>query len=107
MQRTPRIGLSVIGDAQRLQQVVTNLLGNAIKFTPAGGVVRVNCMRRGADLELTLSDTGNGISPAVLPHLFDEFWMGSQHHGRGGGLGLGLPIARSIVELHAGTLRAE
>lgn len=97
----------VCGDVERLQQVLGNLLGNALKFTPSGGRVRVvgECGLR--ELRLSVSDTGRGIAPEALPHLFDDFWMVSRHDGRRAGLGLGLAIARSIVELHGGRLTAE
>jgi signal transduction histidine kinase len=95
------------GDVERLQQVATNLLGNAIKFTPASGVVRVHCVRRDGTLELTVSDTGKGILADALPHVFDDFWMASDGAGRRGGLGLGLAISRAIVTLHGGTIGVE
>jgi signal transduction histidine kinase/ActR/RegA family two-component response regulator len=98
----------VAGDPERLQQVVWNLLSNAIKFTPRGGRVQVRLERINSHVELTVSDTGEGIDASVLPHLFERFWQAeSGTTRRQGGLGLGLAIVRHIVELHGGTVRAE
>jgi signal transduction histidine kinase/ActR/RegA family two-component response regulator len=98
----------VSGDATRLQQVIWNLLANAVKFTPEGGRVALLVHRVGADVEIAVSDTGQGLSQEFLPHVFDRF---RQAHGgtgrRHSGLGLGLAIARQIVEQHGGTVRAE
>jgi signal transduction histidine kinase len=96
----------LFGDAQRLQQVVNNLLGNALKFTPAGGSVRVTCTKSAGALRLSVSDTGVGIAPDALQHVFEQYWMADRRAGRNGGLGLGLAIVRSIVELHGGTIVA-
>jgi signal transduction histidine kinase/ActR/RegA family two-component response regulator len=98
----------VSGDAARLEQVVVNLLSNAIKFTPESGRVDVSIKRAGPNLELTVKDNGEGITPAFLPHVFDRFRQGdSATSRRHGGLGLGLAIVRQIVELHEGTVRAD
>ena len=98
----------VQGDADRLQQVVWNLLSNAIKFTPRGGRVDVAVERVGGRARITVRDTGEGISAAFLPHVFDWFRQAdastTRHHG---GLGLGLAIVRALVEHHGGTVRAE
>jgi signal transduction histidine kinase len=95
----------VLGDQQRLQQVVYNLLGNAVKFTPAGGRVHVALQRQGTQARLTVSDTGVGIDAAFLPHVFERFHQAdSAKKGRNSGLGLGLPIARHLIELHQGTI---
>jgi signal transduction histidine kinase/ActR/RegA family two-component response regulator len=98
----------VSGDAGRLQQVVVNLLTNAIKFTPENGRVDVSVKRAGPNLELVVEDTGEGMSADFLPHVFDRF---RQADGattrRHTGLGLGLAIVRQLVELHGGTVRAE
>jgi signal transduction histidine kinase/integral membrane sensor domain MASE1 len=98
----------VKGDAQRLQQVVWNLVANAIKFTPPGG--RVDVVLREADGAVTLfvHDTGDGIEPDFLPYVFDRFRQGDGSVSRlHGGLGLGLAIVRHLVELHGGSVRAE
>jgi signal transduction histidine kinase len=94
-------------DAHRLQQVVWNLLSNAVKFTAAGGRVGIKLERVGSQAQIKVSDTGEGIDPEFLPHLFEPF---RQADGtitkRHGGLGLGLAIARRIVEMHGGTIYA-
>jgi signal transduction histidine kinase len=98
----------VAGDATRLQQVVWNLLANAIKFTPSGGRVAVRLERAGADAQLSVSDTGQGISRDFLPFIFDRFRQeDATTTRRHGGLGLGLAIVRHLVELHGGTVRAD
>jgi signal transduction histidine kinase len=100
------VGISC--DVARMQQVVTNLLENGIKFTPAGGVVEVTVVARAHDAQLVVRDTGDGISPDFLPAVFDRFRQadGSTTR-RHGGLGLGLSIARQIVEMHGGSIRAD
>jgi signal transduction histidine kinase len=99
----------VCGDAGRLRQVASNLLGNALKFTPPGGHVNVILDRCEQAARLAVVDDGRGIDPALLPHVFDRFWQApdesESRYCRG--LGLGLSIARSIVELHGGRLEAE
>jgi PAS domain S-box-containing protein len=103
----PGVG-AVSGDPDRLQQVVWNLLSNAVKFTPQGGGVQVRLGRVGAQVEVAVSDTGQGIAAEFLPHVFDRFRqadMGTTR--RHGGLGLGLSIVRHLVELHGGTVEAE
>ena len=96
----------VLGDANRLQQVVWNLLSNATKFTPAGGRIHVRLERSGRDVVLTVSDSGQGISPAFLPYVFDRFRQADSTSRRSqGGLGLGLAIVRQLVELHGGTVQ--
>ncbi len=99
---------SVMGDSVRLQQVVSNLVSNALKFTPPGGRVDVRLERVASDARVTVRDTGVGIEPDVLPHVFDRFRQAdSSASRRHGGLGLGLAIVRHIVELHGGRVRAE
>ncbi|MDQ2822770.1 MAG: HAMP domain-containing histidine kinase [Pseudomonadota bacterium] len=89
-------------DARRLQQVIWNLLFNAIKFTPDGGVIRIAARRLDGMLEIDIADTGQGIAQEDLAHVFGAFNLQQQNNGTG--LGLGLYIARRIVELHGGTL---
>jgi PAS domain S-box-containing protein len=97
----------VEGDPHRLQQVVLNLLSNAIKFTPAGGRIEVRVERDGDRARIVVSDTGQGIAPAVLPHVFDPFRQADGTHTKQhGGLGLGLAIVRHLIALHGGTVRA-
>jgi PAS domain S-box-containing protein len=99
--------VSIPGDPVRLQQVVWNLLSNAIKFTPRGGHVQIRSERVNSHLEIVVSDTGQGIAPDFLPHVFDRFRQADQktsrHHG---GMGLGLAIVRHLVEMHGGNVRA-
>ena len=100
--------VSVSGDPVRLQQVVWNLLSNAIKFTSRGGKVQVRLERVNSHIEIVVSDTGAGIVPEFLPHVFDRFRQADQRTTRQhGGMGLGLAIVRHLVELHGGTVRAE
>ncbi len=97
----------VSGDADRLQQVVWNLLSNAIKFTPPGGRVQVRLARAEGQAEITVEDSGPGIRPEVLPHVFELFRQGDSSNTRAhGGLGLGLAVVRQLVELHGGTVHA-
>ena len=98
----------VSGDPDRLQQVAWNLLSNAIKFTPKGGRVLVRLERAESHVEVTVSDTGQGIAPEFLPYVFDRFRQADATSTRVfGGLGLGLAIVRQLVELHGGTARVE
>jgi CheY-like chemotaxis protein/nitrogen-specific signal transduction histidine kinase len=94
------------GDPNRLQQVVWNLLINAIKFTPKEGKVQVVVERVDSHIELSVSDTGKGIAPEFLPHVFERFSQADNSARRGnGGLGLGLAIVKSLAELHGGSVR--
>ena len=97
-----------IGDPDRLQQVVWNLLTNAIKFTPRGGVVTVEVNRQDepGEFEIVVRDTGQGIAPDFLPHIFERFRQAGTGARRHGGLGLGLSIVRHIVEMHGGSVMA-
>jgi signal transduction histidine kinase len=98
---------SVWGDPTRLQQVVWNLLTNAIKFTPAGGNVEVVLREAGGRVELSVRDTGIGIRPEVLPHLFERFRQGdSSLTRRYGGLGIGLALVKSLVGMQGGSIEA-
>jgi PAS domain S-box-containing protein len=99
--------VAIPGDPVRLQQVVWNLLSNAIKFTPRGGHVQIRSERVNSHLEIIVADTGQGIAPDFLPHVFDRFRQADQKTSRQhGGMGLGLAIVRHLVELHGGTVRA-
>ncbi len=99
---------AVMGDPDRLQQVVWNLVVNAIKFTPPGGIVTVSLSKVGGEAELRVADTGEGIEVSLLPFVFDRFTQGDVTATRPhGGLGLGLSIVRHIVELHGGQVAAE
>jgi PAS domain S-box-containing protein len=101
-------GSEVLGDPARLQQVVWNLLSNAVKFTPNHGRIEVKVERLDSHLQLTVSDSGVGISPEFLPFVFDRFRQASTGSERQyGGLGLGLAIVRHLVEMHGGAVRAE
>ena len=97
----------ISGDPTRLQQVVWNLLANAIKFTPSGGRVRVLLERVNSHLELSVEDSGQGIVAELLPVVFDRLRQGdTSNKQRSGGLGIGLSLVRHLVELHGGTVRA-
>jgi signal transduction histidine kinase/CheY-like chemotaxis protein len=103
-----RDGVLLRGDNDRLQQVVWNLLGNAIKFTPKGGVVRVSLRRVESDLELVVKDSGVGIAADFIPHVFESFRQSDSSPTRAhGGLGIGLSIAKHIVELHGGDIQVD
>ncbi len=96
----------VPGDRDRLTQVLENLISNALRFTPAGGAVTVHVARQGGDaVACSVSDTGVGIAPEDLPHLFERFWQARRY--RRGGAGLGLAIARGVVEAHGSALAVE
>jgi signal transduction histidine kinase len=98
----------VAGDANRLQQVIWNMLSNAVKFTNSGGRVLVKVSQANRAVEISVTDTGQGIAREFLPYVFDRFSQAdsttTRHHG---GLGLGLAIARHLVEIHGGTIRAQ
>jgi CheY-like chemotaxis protein len=103
---SPEIGI-VRADPDRMQQIVWNLLSNAVKFTPSGGHVRVQVEREGDWVTITVADTGIGIRKELLPHVFDRFLQGDSGMSRQhGGLGLGLAIAKQLVELHRGSIAA-
>ena len=97
----------VIGDPARLQQIVLNLLMNAVKFTPRGGEVHLHANRVDTSVEIIVSDTGRGIVPELLPHLFERFRQADSSSTRAhGGLGLGLALVKHLVELHGGHVHA-
>ncbi|MBH8577934.1 PAS domain S-box protein [Nostocaceae cyanobacterium CENA369] len=103
----PALG-QIMGDPNRLQQVIWNLLSNAVKFTPTGGQVEIRVAEVDGQAQITVSDTGRGITPEFLPYVFDYFRQADGTTTRKfGGLGLGLAIVRQVVELHGGTVQAE
>lgn len=93
-------------DPKRFQQIIWNLISNALKFTPKGGWVRVTLTHAEKAFQLAVADNGKGIDAENLPHLFEPLWQAEDSEGHGG-LGLGLAIVRSLVQLHGGTVRAE
>ncbi len=98
----------IMGDSDRLQQVIWNLLSNAVKFTPSGGRVEIRLEQMGANAQIKVIDTGKGINPEFLPYVFDYFRQADSKTTRVfGGLGLGLAIVRRLVELHGGTVGAD
>ncbi|MEA5504489.1 PAS domain S-box protein [Halotia wernerae UHCC 0503] len=100
--------VQVMGDSDRLQQVIWNLLSNAVKFTPSGGRVEIRLEKMGVNAQIQVIDTGKGISPEFLPYVFDYFRQADAKTTRVfGGLGLGLAIVRRLVELHGGTIHAD
>jgi signal transduction histidine kinase len=95
-------------DPQRLGQVLINLIGNALKFTPRGGSVVVTLAAQGKGARIQVADTGVGIDASELPHIFERFYRGSRvNEARGSGSGLGLAIVRSIVDMHGGRVMVE
>jgi len=100
-------GELVLGDPDRLQQVLWNLLSNAVKFTPRGGKIKVSVGRVGTTVRVKVSDTGDGVAPDFLPHVFERFRQAESGPARKyQGLGLGLAIVRQLVELHGGEVSA-
>jgi CheY-like chemotaxis protein/anti-sigma regulatory factor (Ser/Thr protein kinase) len=100
--------VEVLADANRLQQIVWNIVANAIKFTPEGGCVRMRATLEGHRVALQVSDTGMGIDPGFLPHVFDRFRQAESSEARTyGGLGLGLAIVRQLVEMQGGSVEAK
>ena len=97
----------VLGDADRLQQVFGNIAGNAVKFTPKGGRITARVTAVNSSVEISIADTGKGIAPEFLPFVFERFLQADEAARRAGGLGLGMSIARHLVELHGGSIRAE
>jgi len=102
----PNAGL-VAGDPDRLRQVIWNLFSNAVKFTPRGGRATVRVERAGGQVRIVVEDTGEGIAPAFMPHVFERFRQADSSNTRShGGLGLGLAVVHHLVELHGGTVEA-
>ncbi|MDQ2821060.1 MAG: response regulator [Pseudomonadota bacterium] len=97
----------VNGDPTRLEQITTNLIDNAVKYTPPGGSIHIAVAQVGAEIEMTVTDTGVGIPADLLPHVFEVFVQGTISLDRAqGGLGIGLALVRRLVELHGGTVKA-
>jgi two-component system sensor histidine kinase BaeS len=100
--------VAVHADASRLEQIVDNLLSNALRYTDAGGAVRLRVGRRGAHALLEVSDTGIGIAPDELPRVFDRFWRSDRSRSRAtGGAGIGLAVVRELVDAHGGDVEVE
>src|SRR3990170_4592956 len=100
--------LLITGDKDRLGQVLLNLVGNALQYTPPGGKVQISARQQGNEVHVAVSDTGMGISPEHLPHLFTRFYRVDRSRSRaGGGSGIGLTITKHLVEAHSGRIRAE
>ncbi len=97
----------VLGDADRLRQLLLNLVDNAIKYTPAGGDVTLTLKRQAGWVQVCVEDTGAGIAPEDLPHIFDRFYRADRSRARSGGAGLGLAIAKWVAEAHGGQLEVE
>jgi signal transduction histidine kinase len=97
----------VLADSSRLIQVLTNVIGNALKFTPRGGSVTVDSRREREEIVISVRDTGPGIPPDDLPHIFDRFWNARRGGGARHGNGLGLAIAQGIVRAHDGRIWVE
>jgi two-component system sensor histidine kinase CiaH len=100
--------IQFLGDEERIRQLLVNLLDNAIKYTPEQGEITVTCRQQRHFAEISIKDTGIGISKQDLPHIFDRFYRGDKVRSRSdGGYGLGLSIAKWIVEAHKGEIRVE
>jgi signal transduction histidine kinase len=95
----------VLADTVRIHQVISNLVGNAIKFTPQGGRITLRGLPAGDEVRVAITDTGPGIAADQLPHVFGQYWQASRTDRRG--IGLGLVIAKGIVEAHAGRIWVE
>src|ERR1700732_4736272 len=101
------VSCMVLGDEARLHQILSNLLGNSLKFTPSGGSVTVQLRKTRASAIIVVKDTGKGISPEFLPHIFKRFSQDGTSSREKGGLGLGLAICKHLVDLHGGSISAE
>jgi histidine kinase len=98
----------ILADADRLSQVLLNLVGNALQYTPAGGKVTLSARRQGEEVQVNVQDTGIGIAAEHLPHVFDRFYRADRSRARvSGGSGIGLTIARHLVVAHGGRIWAE
>ncbi len=100
--------LTLAGDEGRLDQLLSNLIVNALRHTPAGGRIELRAARHDGGVRLTVDDTGEGIAADDLPYIFDRFWRGdrARSHGDGSGGGLGLAIAKQLVQAHGGQIEA-
>lgn len=97
-----------MGDPDRLEQVVWNLLANAVKFKPNGGKIEIGIERNGTNVQIHVKDSGLGIQPDFLPYVFDRFSQADSSYSREhGGLGIGLTLVKHLTELHGGSVRAE
>ena len=106
VQQIDRDAAAVVGDPDRLEQAIQNLAANALRHTPDGGTLTLVAERRGEGLKLSVRDSGAGIAPEQLPHIFDRFYKGDASRKSAGGSGLGLSIVKAIVERHGGTITA-
>lgn len=98
----------IMGDHDRIRQIITNILSNAVKFTPEGGRIHISLECNGSSARLVIEDSGQGISAELLPNIFERFAQAGKYSARGeAGLGLGLPLARRLVERHGGEVMAE
>jgi PAS domain S-box-containing protein len=97
----------VLADPERIGQVLSNLVGNALKFTPSGGHITVSAEQRESEVAVSVTDSGRGITPEQLANVFDRYWQSAESDIRTRGAGLGLPIARGIVEAHGGRMSAQ
>lgn len=100
-------GLKVFGDKTLLESVVTNLIDNALRHSDPGGEIRVRLQRKGTFAKLEIEDTGHGIAPADLDHIFERFWRADQARSAGTGSGLGLSVVKEIVEAHHGDITVQ
>ena len=101
----PDSAVSVYADISLIQRVLENLVGNALKYTPAGGRVSISVQQSAAGIGVSVADTGPGIPREALPHIFDRFYKADEPGGeRKGSMGLGLAIAKRILELHSGEI---
>src|SRR5262249_26036101 len=98
-------GVEILGDRDRLRQIIWNLLTNAVKFTPSGGRIETRVWHEQSSVLIAVRDTGIGLSPEALPHIFKRFWQAHSGQMRDhGGLGLGLALAKYLTELHGGSI---
>jgi signal transduction histidine kinase len=103
----PEGSIPAVLDGVRLRQILTNLIGNALKFTPEGGVIKVKVDKVDGDLIIAVTDNGPGIPPEEIPKIFEPYHRLSNIHGRLSGLGVGLAISRMLTELHGGSLMVD